>query len=477
MKNFKMNVISKILTLCTFLLLFSGLNLAYSQEEKPRVIVMTDGEIDDQSSMIRFLLYTNDVDVEGIIYTNSIFQRQGWEALKWIEKQIDAYDQVYRNLIVHDPTYPTADELRSKIYIGDDDRTHLVSNRGGMTRVPGMEPQIDPANWSDTQGSDKIVEALLKNDPRPVYILAWGGGNTAARAFYKLQHNYPEEYKKAASKAIMYNILYQDGAGNYIEKYHPEVTMLLCLHFSETWNYGAQRYTKDFVDKYLHEGHGPLAKLYPQRYISEGDSPSFFYILPNGLRSRENPTYGGWGGQFYKVDGFENVYRDIDKGTYQRWIEYINRDFEARLQWCVAEKYEDANHRPVIKIIGSLDRIVKSGETVVIEAEVTDPDSINPSDEWDIYAEVMSQGGVTEETWPKNSMLRSNHYGLWWQYKEAGNYNKMIDLPQTHSDKLTFIAPEVDEPSTIHMVLEVHDRNAPRLFSFARVIITVMPAD
>jgi hypothetical protein len=30
------------------------------------------------------------------------------------------------------------------------------------------------------------------------------------------------------------------------------------------------------------------------------------------------PICGECGGQFYKMDGFENVYRDIDKGTYQR---------------------------------------------------------------------------------------------------------------------------------------------------------------
>ncbi|MDR1525985.1 MAG: hypothetical protein LBS79_12145, partial [Tannerella sp.] len=39
---------------------------------KPRVIVMTDGEVDDRCSMIRFLLHTNDMEVLAIIQTNSV---------------------------------------------------------------------------------------------------------------------------------------------------------------------------------------------------------------------------------------------------------------------------------------------------------------------------------------------------------------------------------------------------------------------
>ena len=43
--------------------------MANNPDKNPRVIVMTDGEIDDHSSMIRFLLYTCDVDLLAIIQT------------------------------------------------------------------------------------------------------------------------------------------------------------------------------------------------------------------------------------------------------------------------------------------------------------------------------------------------------------------------------------------------------------------------
>ncbi len=55
---------------------------------------MTDGEIDDKSSMVRFLLYTCDVDLQAIIQTNSVYQRSGHSKEHWLEKHINAYEQV-----------------------------------------------------------------------------------------------------------------------------------------------------------------------------------------------------------------------------------------------------------------------------------------------------------------------------------------------------------------------------------------------
>ena len=414
---------------------------------KPRVIVMTDGEIDDRSSMVRFLLYTNDIELLAIIQTSSVYQRKGWSSDKWIEAQIDAYEKVYPNLKIHDPSYPTAGYLRSILIVGDEEEAHIIVDRQSPRRFPGMKPEIDPAGWPDTPGSDRIVEILLEDDPRPVYIQAWGGGNTAARAFYKLKTKYPDDYDRAVSKAVMYNIWYQDGAGNYIEWHHPKVTMVISYFFFGTWDYGSQRYTYQFVKDYVKNNHGPLGALYPQDYISEGDTPAYLYSIENGLRSHENPMYGGWGGRFYNVYG--NIYRDVSKGSYFKWIEFANRDFEARMKWCVTEKFEDANHKPVIAIKGALDRTARSGETVILEADVTDPD-----------------GG---------EKFTSNRSILWWQYKEAGTYDGMVETTDPRNRTISFIAPYVTRPETIHMVIEATDNGTPRLTAFKRVIIKVVP--
>ena len=54
----------KTIILVTLALMLLGVNTNAQMSEKPRVIAMTDGEIDDQCSMIRFLLHANDMEVE-----------------------------------------------------------------------------------------------------------------------------------------------------------------------------------------------------------------------------------------------------------------------------------------------------------------------------------------------------------------------------------------------------------------------------
>lgn len=418
-------------------------------KEKPRVIAMTDGEIDDHSSMVRFLLYTCDIELLAIIETNSVFQRNGHSSQPWLEKQLDAYEQVYPNLIIHNPDYPSAEKIRSLCFIGDEDEAHLKE----YPRKPvwtGKEVLYKPDNWPDTPGSDRIVEVLLQEDNRPVYIQAWGGGNTAARAFYKLKSEHPSEYDQAVAKVVMYNIWYQDGAGNYIEKYHPNVRMLFCGSFSGTWNYNSQKTTYDFIEKEVKNNHGPLGALYPQEYVSEGDSPAFLYSIANGLRSHEDPTYGGWGGRFSKLDGLNNVFVDAlddndKRKSLRRWIEDANKDFQARMDYCVSSEYENANHSPIVQIKGKNDITVKSGEKVKLDAsQSSDPDG--------------------------NSLTFT-----WWQYKDAGSYNGFVEINNNELSKADFVAPKVSKPETIHIILNVKDNGSPALNAYQRLIVKVDP--
>jgi len=108
----------------SILLIANCHNIEKSKMEKPRVIFTTDGEIDDRSSFIRFLLYTNDFDVEGIIATNSIWQKHG-HGTNWILEEIDAFGKVRDNLLKHDPDYPGVDYLKSVVKLGNEDVNKL----------------------------------------------------------------------------------------------------------------------------------------------------------------------------------------------------------------------------------------------------------------------------------------------------------------------------------------------------------------
>lgn len=82
---------------------------------KPRIIVTTDGEADDRASMVRFLLSSNEFDVEGIINSSSQFHwvgGKGWNAFhpaEWVEEYIGYYRKVYHNLLLHDKGFPSPD--------------------------------------------------------------------------------------------------------------------------------------------------------------------------------------------------------------------------------------------------------------------------------------------------------------------------------------------------------------------------------
>ena len=56
-------------------------------DAKPRIIATTDGEIDDRCSMVRFLLYANEWDIEGIIYCSSKFHSLAYSRKRTIEQR------------------------------------------------------------------------------------------------------------------------------------------------------------------------------------------------------------------------------------------------------------------------------------------------------------------------------------------------------------------------------------------------------
>ncbi len=180
--------------------------------ERPRVIVTTNGESDDKCSFLRFLLYTSDFDTEALIYTNSKWHLKG-NGTQWLHDFIDEYTKVYNNLKVHNPLYPSPEHLKSRIYVGQMDKVGLEAIGDNM----------------DTPGSDRIVKVLLDNDPRPVWIQAWGGLNNIAQAFYRIKTSHPSRYAEAATNARVYAIAEQDDLRKWMKSEVPEVQYVLNL--------------------------------------------------------------------------------------------------------------------------------------------------------------------------------------------------------------------------------------------------------
>jgi hypothetical protein len=451
----------------------SGNNLP-PKNEKTRILILTDieNEPDDAQSLVRFLLYSNQFDVEGIVATTSCWQRN--QTAEWrIHEIVDAYGKVRDNLEKHENGYPSHTYLKERIKKGYPDF--------GMAAV---------GEGKDSEGSDWIIEIVDKDDPRPVWIPVWGGANCLAQALWKVQQTRSEkEVKKFVDKIRVYTISDQDDSGPWIRNTFKGLFYIVSPGFHEnnggsyyysTWigisgerHYyfpsGANTYIIDnnWVDNNI-QSHGPLGEQYPDvAYIMEGDSPSFMYLIQNGLGSSEHPNWGSWGGRyelyrphtrvFYHEPEERKIWTDtedfVEKNgttyidnttTIWRWREHFQNDFAARMDWTV-EDYENANHPPVAKLNHKNEITVKSGEEITMDASnSSDPDGDKLSYEW-IY------------------------------YREAGTYAAMLDIANNTNAMLRITAPKVNLQKQMHFVVAVTDDGEPALTRYQRVIVMVEP--
>ncbi len=134
--------------------------VAASSLDKSRIIVTTDitNEPDDQESLVRLLVYSNSFDIEGLIGSTGIWKLAD-PATHVIHECIAAYGRIKSNLVLHDSEFPTEAYLHGITTSG---------NRGyGMSSV-GYRPSAR---------ANMIIEAVDRDYPRPVWLLAWGGAN------------------------------------------------------------------------------------------------------------------------------------------------------------------------------------------------------------------------------------------------------------------------------------------------------------
>ena len=95
--------------------------------KKKRVIILTDmgGDPDDQQSFVRLLLYSNEMDIEGLISTSLALQPHkpergpiGTPQPEHMIERINAYGKVRENLMLHMTGYPTVEYLLSILKTG-----------------------------------------------------------------------------------------------------------------------------------------------------------------------------------------------------------------------------------------------------------------------------------------------------------------------------------------------------------------------
>jgi hypothetical protein len=409
-----------------------------TEEEKPRLIVTTDGEIDDKTSFVRFLMYCNEFETEGLIYGNSKWQRHG-HGTEWMQETIDVWATVLDNIRLHQEGYPDPEHLKSLCYAGNMHEHYL--------HYPGP---------LESEGARHIIRVLSDPDPRPVWVQAWGGTNTIAQAISIMQRDYrKEDLDRALAKLKIYAIADQDSTSAWIREHYPQVFYIQCHQFTalnyqhEGHPYSDHEIFSDaWTTEHIKTGHGPLGAMYAQSYFSEGDSPAFFHLMGNGLRAETCPTWGGWGGRFLKEEEnsyFSDAWDDGDRLHGQWiWLPDIQADFAARMDWCVMT-YAEANHYPEIpaELPGVLE--VEAGETIKLNASgCTDPDGDKLNFRW-------------------------------WHYTYAGHapMAQTLEIKGADKSRASLTVPEDASGKALHVILEVEDRAEAPLKRYHRIILHV----
>lgn len=462
---------------------------------KARVVVLTDmgNEPDDQMSFVRLLVYSNEIDIEGLVATTSTWLRTKTNP-QTLHEIIDAYAQVRSNLLLHAQGWPEAARLHEIVASGQP--------AYGMAAV-------GPSKL--TPGAEAIIRAADHADPRPLWISVWGGANTLAQALMHVRATRsPADVDALVAKLRVYSISDQDDAGPWIRREFPRLFYIVKPstpdageYYSATWTgiSGDDLYRNDGADgstvtnEWLEaniRAKGPLGKHYPKfMYIMEGDTPAFLGLTANGLNSFESPSWGGWGGRYIfrqpygetrpiwtqggdtfggvtsqdRVPGTDGKLRVSDWATIWRWRTAFQNDFAARMDWTV-QPYASANHNPVAMVNG-----IAGTAPIRIDAEVGKP-------------LVLDAAGTRD---PDGQKLRYQ----WISYPEAGfepsaNMGEValgkpkgarITVTPTQTCRAGWLGgPRKCDKGIAHIILAVTDNGSPALTAYRRVILTIRPA-
>lgn len=261
--------------------------------DRHRVIISTDiggTDPDDFQSMVHLLLYADVLDIEGLI--SSPF---GPGRMKHILEVIDYYEKDFPNLITYSSKYPSPDSLRR-------------ITKQGATEIPDISGLSMP-----TEGSEWIIKCARRDDPRPLYVLIWGGIEDLAQAL----HDAPDILPKLRVYFIGGpNKKWSVNAYNYIEKNHKDLWIIESNATYRGWFVGGNQSGEfdntEFVTQHI-AGNGALGDFFATQLhgtIKMGDSPSVTWLLHG---NPEDPTESAWGGSY--VRAWERPYRKFNRIT------------------------------------------------------------------------------------------------------------------------------------------------------------------
>lgn len=268
----------------------SSINGGALAGDRYRIVVSSDiggTDPDDFQSMVHLLVYADVFDIEGLISSP-----YGAGRVHDILDAIDCYEDDFQNLVSYSDQYPTPHELRA------------ITRQGEIERAPyaGFRQATDGSKW--------IIECARKEDPRPLYLLVWGGIEDVAQAL----HDAPDILPKLRVYWIGGpNKKWSPDAYQYIVDNHPQLWMIESNSTYRGWFTGRDPAgdlgNNTFVSKYI-AGNGALGNFFASRMaeVKMGDTPSVAWLLAGNA---DNPTQPSWGGSY--VAAWERPFLQLER--------------------------------------------------------------------------------------------------------------------------------------------------------------------
>ena len=517
-----------LLMICLFT---TGAGAQSPEPVRPRIVITADPELDDNNSLIRFLLYSSDLQIEGLIYASSGYHWAGdgkgtkWfvpgreynrfglnlcpcESWRWanderfIHDAVEAYANVYPNLKVHNPNYPDPRELQLKIRYGNIDFDGDISK--------------------NTPGSDLIKALMLDEKPGPLFITAWGGQSTIARALKSIQEQY--EYtmeweairKKIARKVVLLPSGDQDDTyATYIRPNWPDIEYRQ-FKGGPNYGYGAQLGAKLENSVYLTAAwmkenvtdRGPLGALYrvwgdgkqmvkgdimdyfglsgytsdelkkkgyavwmpvqPKgSWLGEGDDHTFMNMLGNGLRAHEAGSYGGWGGReagkkdaatMFSLAAAQDTSASAMASSLSTLTDQLAKGAQAM---AYPDFFPQAQRDFAARLKWSVTpQYANANHEPVVKIE-------GPLTVLAFAGEKIRLNGAVSDPDGNAVSIR------WWPF-QVGTYPNKVTILKANSPQAEMLIPsDAVGGQTIHLVLEATDNGTPALTRYQRVIVTV----
>jgi hypothetical protein len=434
---------------------------AQAGDDRPRLLVLTDigGDPDDQQSLIRLMLYSNEFQIDGLIATASGTPGELKKAVTrpdLIRQIVEAYGQVRPNLSKHASGYPSVEAHSSRI---------VGKPRRGLEFI---------GEKHDTEGSNGIIRAADDPDTRPLNVTIWGGQTDFAQALWRVRNDRDAAGLRAfLARLRVYDIDDQDRLQPWIFENFPDLFYLLAKAPSKhDKREGAYRgmylggdeslTSRAWLDEHVRKttglsAHSTLRRRGPIRTrtcAQRGDTPSWFFFAHRPQRPAQ-PTWEA-GVDVRHVDrglarcarsGIRFSQNQTDpRASVGRWRPVFQHDFQVRLDWCVQD-VEKANHSPEVFIEDApahrpVLRSAKSSQPVTITAGASDRDG-------DALAY------------------------RWWIYTDAGTYAKPVTLQNANTASVTIDVPADASGQTLHLILETTDTGTPALTTLVRMVLRV----